>query len=118
MIIFTSVGFCGGWSPAVSLAIFLFAVGYDLRLSVRLTVPLRSSWCSPRLCSRTSRDIPLGGIPSGLGASVRRPLPLREESPAFFENLRQLLVRPLWIIGTLVARRGLPRRSGSGRPGE
>jgi uncharacterized membrane protein YGL010W len=42
-----------------------------------------------------------------------------KKAPAFFENLRQLLVGPLWIIGTLVEmREARAVAPGSGRPGE
>jgi len=120
MIVFTSVGLLWRLSPAVSLAVALLAVGYDLRLSVRFTVPFAlflvlSAALAPGLpATFLWAGFLLGWVLQFVGHFL-----YEKKAPAFFENLRQLLVGPLWIIGTLVGRREAPAAApGSARPGE
>ena len=120
MIVFTSVGLLWRLSPAVSLAVALFAVLYDLRLSVRLTVPFAlflvlSAALAPGLpATFLWAGFLLGWVLQFVGHFL-----YEKKAPAFFENLRQLLVGPLWIIGTLIERRGAPAAApGSARSGE
>jgi len=120
MIVFTSVGLLWRLSPAVSLAIFLFAVGYDLRLSVRLTVPFALFVVlSAALAPGVPATFLWAGFLLGWALQFVGHFLYEKKAPAFFENLRQLLVGPLWIIGTLVGRREAPAAApGSARPGE
>lgn len=120
MIVFTLVGLLWKLSPVLAAAVVLPAVLYDLRLSVRLTVPfvvfvLLSGALAPGLpATFLWAGFLLGWVLQFVGHFL-----YEKKAPAFFENLRQLLVGPLWIIGTLVERRearaGAP---GSARPGE
>jgi len=120
MIVFTSVGLLWKLSPVVSIAVALFVVLYDLRLSVRLTAPfalfvLLSAALAPALpAALLFAAFVLGWVLQFVGHLL-----YERNSPAFFVNLRQLLVAPLWIIGTLVERREAPGAApGSARPGE
>ena len=120
MIVFTLVGLLWKLSPAVAAAVALAAVLYDLRLSVRLTVPFAGFVL---LSAVLARGLPAAFLWAGflLGWVLQfvGHFLYEKKAPAFFENLRQLLVGPLWIIGTLVERReartGAP---GSARSGE
>jgi uncharacterized membrane protein YGL010W len=120
LIVFTLVGLLWKLSPALAALVALAAVLYDLRLSARLTLPfalfvLASAALAPRLPgSALGFGFLFGGALQFVGHFV-----YEKKAPAFFENLRQLLVGPLWIIGTLT---GMPEARaaspGSGRPGE
>jgi uncharacterized membrane protein YGL010W len=120
MIVFTLVGLLWKLSPALALAVALGAVLYDLRLSIRLTVPfavfvLLSAALAPRLSS----TFLWAGFLLGWGLQFVGHFLYEKKAPAFFENLRQLLVGPLWIIGTLVERPEAPAAApGSARPGD
>ena len=120
MIVFTSVGLLWRLSPAVSLAVALLAVGYDLRLSVRLTVPFALFVVvSTALAPGLPATFLWAGFLLGWALQFVGHFLYEKKAPAFFENLRQLLVGPLWIIGTLVGRREAPAAApGSARPGE
>jgi len=120
MIVFTSVGLLWKLSPVVSIAVALFVVLYDLRLSVRLTAPfalfvLLSAALAPALpAALLWAAFVLGWVLQFVGHLL-----YEKNSPAFLVNLRQLLVAPLWIIGKLVERREAPAAApGSARPGE
>ncbi len=120
MIVFTLVGLLLRLSPALAAAVALAAVLYDLRLSVRLTVPfalfvLLSAAAAPAVPGPVLwAGFLLGWVLQFVGHYL-----YEKKAPAFFENLRQLLVGPLWIIGTLVERREAPAAApGSGPPGE
>ncbi len=120
MIVFTSFGLLWKLNPVVSIAVGLFVVLYDLRLSVRLTAPfalfvLLSAALAPALPPALLWAVfVLGWVLQFVGHLL-----YERNSPAFFANLRQLLVAPLWIIGTLVERREIPAAApGSARSGE
>jgi uncharacterized membrane protein YGL010W len=120
MIVFTLVGLLWKVSPALAAAVALGAVLYDLRLSVRLTVPfaafvLASAALAPGFSSRSL----WAGFLLGWALQFVGHFLYEKKAPAFFENLRQLLVGPLWIIGTLAERREAPAGApGIARPGE
>lgn len=120
LIVFTLVGLLWKLSPALAALVALAAVLYDLRLSARLTLPfalfvLASAALAPRLPGAALWF----GFLFGWALQFVGHFVYEKKAPAFFENLRQLLVGPLWIIGTLTgtpeARAASP---GSGRPGE
>jgi uncharacterized membrane protein YGL010W len=120
VIVFTLVGLLFRLSPAVAAGVALLAILYDLRLSVRLSLPfalflLGSAALAPSLPSPLlGAGFVLGWVLQFVGHFV-----YEKKAPAFFENLRQLLVGPLWIIGTLVEKPGVPAGApGSGRSGE
>jgi len=119
-IVFTLVGLLFQLSPVVAVAVALFAVLYDLLLSVRLTAPfalfvLLSAALAPGLPTPLLwAGFILGWVLQFVGHFL-----YEKKAPAFFENLRQLLVGPLWIIGTLVERRPAPGESpGRARSGD
>jgi uncharacterized membrane protein YGL010W len=119
-IVFTITGLLWTLSPVGAVAVALAAVAYDLRLSARLTVPfaafvLLSFAFAPRL----SPLVLWSGFLFGWALQFIGHFVYEKKSPAFFDNLRQLLVGPLWIIGTLVEKREAPAEApGSARPGE
>ncbi len=120
MIVFTLVGLLWKLSPALAAVVALAAVLYDLRLSVRLTVPFAVFVVlSAALAPGLSAAVLWTGFLLGWALQFVGHFLYEKKAPAFFENLRQLLVGPLWIIGTLVERRGVPAGApGSARPGE
>lgn len=120
MIVFTLVGLLWKLSPALAAVVALAAVLYDLRLSVRLTVPFAVFVVlSAALAPGLSTALLWTGFLLGWALQFVGHFLYEKKAPAFFENLRQLLVGPLWIIGTLVERRGVPAGApGSARPGE
>jgi uncharacterized membrane protein YGL010W len=120
MIVFTLVGLLIQLNPWVALGVALFAVSYDLRLSVRLTLPfalfvLLSAALAPGLpAAFLWAWFLLGWALQFVGHFL-----YEKKAPAFFDNLRQLLVGPLWIIGTLGERREAPAAApGRGRSAE
>ncbi len=120
MIVFTLVGLLWKVSWALAAAVALGAVLYDLRLSLRLTVPFAAFvLISAALAPGLSSTLLWAGFLLGWALQFIGHFLYEKKAPAFFENLRQLLVGPLWIIGTLVERREAPAAApGSGRPGE
>lgn len=120
MIVFTLVGLLFQLSPVFAAVVALAAVLYDLRLSVRLTVPFAVFVVlSAALAPGRSTALLWTGFLLGWALQFVGHFLYEKKAPAFFENLRQLLVGPLWIIGTLVERRGVPAGApGSARPGE
>ena len=120
MIVFTLVGLLWKLSPALAVAVALAAVLYDIRLSVRLTVPFA---VFVLLSAATAKGLPAtllwAGFILGWALQFVGHFLYEKKAPAFFENLRQLLVGPLWIIGTLIKRREAPAAApGSARSGE
>lgn len=120
MIVLTLVGLLWKVSPALAAAVALAAILYDLRLSVRLTVPFALFLAlSAALAPRLPAKLLWAGFLLGWALQFVGHFLYEKKAPAFFENLRQLLVGPLWIIGTLVERREAPAAApGSARPGE
>lgn len=120
MIVFTLVGLLFKLSPWAAAGVALLALVYDLRLSVRLTLPfgllvLFSGAAAPGLPA----TVLWAGFVLGWALQFVGHFLYEKKAPAFFDNLRQLLVGPLWIIGTLVERREAPAAApGSGRSGE
>jgi uncharacterized membrane protein YGL010W len=114
LIVFTLVGLLWKLSFALATAVALAALLYDLRLSVRLTAPLAVFVVlSAALAPRLSSAVLWAGFVSGWALQFVGHFVYEKKAPAFFENLRQLLVGPLWIIGTLGERREAP----AGAPG-
>lgn len=102
LIVFTLVGLLclvplGPVSLAVPVAVA--AVAYDLRLSVKLTIPFiafvaLSFWAAPALPAPALwSGFVLGWALQFVGHYV-----YEKKSPAFFKNLQQLLVGPLWLL--------------------
>jgi uncharacterized membrane protein YGL010W len=120
MIVFTLVGLLWKVSWALAAAVALAAVLYDLRLSPRLTVPFAAFvLVSAALGPGLSSTLLWAGFLLGWALQFIGHFLYEKKAPAFFENLRQLLVGPLWIIGTLVEmREARAVAPGSGRPGE
>ena len=120
MIVFTLVGLLWKVSPVLAAAVALAAVLYDLRLSVRLTVPFAAFvLLSAALAQGLPATFLWAGFLLGWVLQFIGHFLYEKKAPAFFENLRQLLVGPLWIIGTLVeTREARAAAPGSARPGE
>jgi len=120
MIVFTLVGLLWKVSPVLAAAVALAAVLYDLRLSVRLTVPFAAFvLLSAALAQGLPATFLWAGFLLGWVLQFVGHFLYEKKAPAFFENLRQLLVGPLWIIGTLVEKREAPAAApGSARPEE
>jgi uncharacterized membrane protein YGL010W len=120
MIVFTLVGLLWKLSPALAVAVALAAVLYDLRLSVRLTVPFAVFLLlSAGTAKGLSATLLWAGFILGWALQFVGHFLYEKKAPAFFENLRQLLVGPLWIIGMLIERREAPAAApGSARSGE
>jgi uncharacterized membrane protein YGL010W len=120
MIVFTLVGLLWMLSPLLAVGVALLAILYDLRLSVRLTVPFAVFVAlSAALAPGLPAPILWAGFVLGWALQFVGHFLYEKKAPAFFENLRQLLVGPLWIIGTLTARQEAPAGApGSGRSGE
>jgi uncharacterized membrane protein YGL010W len=115
LIVLTSVGLLSRVSLVLAAVITLLVVLYDLRLSVKLTIPFAALIL---VSFPISTFVPLealwavfigGWILQFVGHIV-----YEKKSPAFFTNVRQLVVGPLWIIGTL----GAPRSTLLESPGK
>jgi uncharacterized membrane protein YGL010W len=124
-ILFTTVGLLdrltvarvGSHSVSVALLVGIGAVLYDLRLSPRLTAPfagflLLSYFLAPPLPTSWL----VFGFVLGWGLQFVGHLVYEKKSPAFFTNLEQLLVGPLWMLGNLEARRSGPREAPRSAP--
>jgi uncharacterized membrane protein YGL010W len=109
MIVVTAIGLLSRVSLVVAAVIAVLVVLYDLRLSVKLTVPFAALIL---VSFAISRYIPVSALWAGfiVGWILQfvGHIVYEKKSPAFFTNLRQLLVGPLWIIGTLGAPRSTP----------
>jgi uncharacterized membrane protein YGL010W len=108
-IVFTLVGLLWKAAPLLAAAIAIGAISYDFRLSARLTAPFAAFVL---LSFALARQLPAWALWTGfvLGWSLQLlgHFAYEKRAPAFFENLRQLLVGPLWIIGTLGETRSAP----------
>lgn len=102
LIILTLVGLLsrierGPVNLAVPVAVL--AVAYNLRLSVKLTLPFVAF---VGLCFLAAPVLPMAalwaGFLGGWGLQFVGHFVYEKKSPAFFENLRQLLVGPLWLV--------------------
>ena len=120
VIVFTILGLLWKASPAIAVLIALCVILYDLRLSVRLTVPFAAfALICAVVAPRLSTTILWAGFVLGWVLQLAGHFVYEKNSPAFLENLRQLLVAPLWIIESLVGRREAPAEApGSGPPAE
>lgn len=125
VIVFTLVGLLarvrlteiGGFSMSLALPVAVFALAYDLRLSPRLTLPfgafvVGSLWLAPAVPS------PLlgAGFVSGWVLQFVGHYVYEKKSPAFFKNLQQLLVGPLWILETLAGTSSTPKEAPRSAP--
>lgn len=119
LIVFSLVGCLWQLSPVVAAAIAALAVGYQLRISFGLTFGFAgflvlSFLLAPGLpWAALWFGFVLGWILQFIGHFV-----YEKRSPAFFDNARQLLVGPLWILGTLTEKRGQERGSRDNVPVE
>lgn len=118
LIVFTLVGLLYLWTPLAALLVAAAALVYQLRLSPKLTAifgafVLVSFLLAPRL----DAAVLWGGFLGGWALQFLGHYAFEKKSPAFFKNLQQLLVGPLWILGTLGSRRSSPREApGSSQP--
>jgi uncharacterized membrane protein YGL010W len=128
LIVFTLVGLldrvplleAGGFSLSLAIPVALLALAYDLRLSPRLALPFAAFVVVSFLLS-PAVPAPLlwAGFLSGWALQFVGHYVYEKKSPAFFKNLQQLLVGPLWILGTLTARPSTPTEApGSVPPAE
>jgi uncharacterized membrane protein YGL010W len=105
LIVFTLVGLLFRASPVAAIVVAALAVLYDLTLSAKLTlafagfVLLSFVFAPPFPASALWAGFVVGWVLQFIGHYL-----YEKKSPAFFENLRQLLVGPLWIVGTLLER--------------
>lgn len=108
LIILTLVGLLwrvelGPVNLAVLVAIA--AVAYNLRLSVKLTLPFVAF---VGLCFLAAPMLPVValwvGFVGGWGLQFVGHFVYEKKSPAFFQNLRQLLVGPLWLVQEAIRR--------------
>jgi uncharacterized membrane protein YGL010W len=109
LIVFTLVGLLWKASPAVAVVVALAAVLYDLTLSIRLTLPFAgvvglSAAAAPPLPA----TLLWSGFLFGWALQFAGHFIYEKKSPAFFQNLRQLLVCPIWILGSLAGTRETP----------
>jgi uncharacterized membrane protein YGL010W len=109
LIVFTLVGLLWKLSPVAAAAVVLAVVLYDLKFSVRLTLVFAAFViASAALAPPIPAAFLWAGFILGWALQFVGHFLYEKKAPAFFENLRQLLVGPLWIIGTLVERRESP----------
>lgn len=91
----------------VNLAVLvsLAAVIYDLRLSVKLTLPFAAfvALCFP-FAPRLPVSVLWLAFFAGWGLQFAGHFLYEKRSPAFFDNLVQLLVGPLWLVHDAVER--------------
>jgi uncharacterized membrane protein YGL010W len=119
LIVFSLVGCLWQLSPLAAVVIAALAVGYQLRISFVLTLGFAaflvvSFVLAPGLpWAALWFGFVLGWVLQFIGHFV-----YEKRSPAFFENVRQLLVGPLWVLGTLAGRRALGRGSPDNVPFE
>jgi len=102
LIVFTVVGLLtrvpiGPVSLAVPVAAAVIL--YDVRLSVKLTLPFvafvaLSFWAAPAL----RNWVLWAGFLGGWALQFIGHYAYEKKSPAFFKNLQQLLIGPLWLL--------------------
>jgi uncharacterized membrane protein YGL010W len=116
VIVFTILGLLWKASPPVAVLVALGVILYDLRLSVRRTVPFAAFiGIAALVAPRLSATVLWAGFVLGWVLQLAGHYVYEKNSPAFLDNLRQLLVAPLWIVESLVARREAPAAApGSG----
>ena len=109
LIVFTIMGLLWKLSPVAASVVALAVIFYDLKFSVRLTVLFAAFVVvSAALAPPLPAAVLWAGFVLGWALQFAGHFLYEKKAPAFFENLRQLLVGPLWIIGTLVERRESP----------
>ena len=115
LIIVTLVGLLSRISLGpVSLAVpvAVAAVLYDLRLSVKLTLPFAGFIALAFVVApAVSTAILWAGFLGGWLLQFVGHFVYEKKSPAFFKNLEQLLVGPLWLLEEAASR---SERSGKG----
>jgi uncharacterized membrane protein YGL010W len=112
LIVFTLVGILGQHSLGVTLGVAAAALAYQARLSPMLTLLFAffvgaSVLTAPRLDAR----VLWAGFVSGWALQFLGHYGFEKRSPAFFKNLQQLLVGPIWILGTLTGTPSSPREA-------
>jgi uncharacterized membrane protein YGL010W len=126
VIVFTLVGLLGGvplvdvgtLSLSLAVPVAVLALAYDLRLSPRLTAPfglfvLAALVLAPSVPAR----LLWAGFAGGWVLQFVGHYVFERKSPAFFINVQQLLVGPLWMLGTLTGMPSAPKKArGSARP--
>jgi uncharacterized membrane protein YGL010W len=126
LIVFTLVGLLArvplvevaGVSVSLAVPIALLALGYDLLLSPRLTLPFAAFVAGSLLLAPGVgvRSLTAGFV-GGWALQFLGHYAYEKKSPAFFTNLQQLLVGPLWILETLAGTPSTPKPSpDSARP--
>ena len=112
LIVFSLVGCVWQLSPPVTVVIAALAIGYQLRISIGLALGFAafvvvSFVLAPVLpWSALWFGFVFGWVLQFIGHFI-----YEKRSPAFFENLQQLLIGPLWILGTLTEKRERGTRS-------
>jgi uncharacterized membrane protein YGL010W len=105
LIVFTLVGLLFRASPAVAIVIAVLSILYDLQLSAKLTLVFAGFLLLSLILAPAFPASALwAGFAVGWALQFIGHYLYEKKSPAFFENLRQLLVGPLWMIGALLER--------------
>lgn len=114
VIVFTIVGLLGrlelgsvaGVSVSAAVPVALFVLAYDARFSLRLTALFGAFVAASLLAApRLPVTVLWAGFAAGWILQFVGHYVYERKSPAFFENLRQLLVGPLWILAELTEKR-------------
>ena len=120
LIIFTVVGLLSRISLGpMSLAapVALAVVAYDLRLSVKLTLPFAAFI---GVCFLVAPAVPITFLWTGfVGGWILQfvgHFVYEKKSPAFFKNLEQLLVGPLWLLEEAASRGARPEKGRKSLP--
>lgn len=112
LIVFTLVGLLAQLSLALALGVAVLALVYQARLSPVLTV-LFALFVGASLLAAPRLDSMLLWAGFGLGWALQfiGHYGFEKKSPAFFKNLQQLLVGPIWILGTLAGTPSSPKEA-------
>jgi uncharacterized membrane protein YGL010W len=110
----------GGMSVSLAVPVALLALGYDLRLSSRLTLAFGAFVLGSFLLAPAIPTVVLwAGFAAGWVLQLVGHYVYEKKSPAFFANLQQLLIGPLWILETRGATSSSPKAApGTARPSE
>lgn len=128
LIVFTLVGLlaavplvrAGGISVSLAVPVALLALAYDLRLSPRLTLAF-GAFVLPSLLIAPLVPTPVlwSGFVGGWVLQFIGHYVYEKKSPAFFQNLQQLLIGPLWILETRAGKLSTPKEApDTARPSE
>lgn len=112
LIVFTLVGLLGHLSIGLALGVAAAALGYQAFLSPTLTLAFGAFFLLSLLAAPgLSGSVLWAGFVLGWVLQFVGHYGFEKRSPAFFKNLQQLLVGPLWILGTLTGKPSSPKEA-------